>query len=99
MTAPPLLSHMDGDILVLTLNRPERLNALSEGLRIGLTEALEAAAADAAVAGVVVTGAGERAFSAGQDLDEAQAFTAETIGGHFRRLGRLYQAIRALPKV
>lgn len=98
MTAPPLLSRMDGDILVLTLNRPERLNALSEGLRIGLTEALEAAADDAAVAGVVVTGAGERAFSAGQDLDEAQAFTAETIGGHFRRLGRLYQAIRALPK-
>ncbi len=98
MTGASLLERLDGDILVLTLNRPNRLNALSEDMRIALTDALEAAATRADVAGVVLTGAGPRAFSAGQDLDEAQAFTAETIGGHFRRLGRLYQAIRALPK-
>lgn len=94
----PLLDRMDDDILVLTLNRPRRMNALSEGMRIALTEALEAAAGRDDVAGVILTGAGERAFSAGQDLDEAQAFTGATIGGHFRRLGRLYQAIRVLPK-
>lgn len=98
MTETPLLQRLDGDILILTLNRPSRLNALSEDLRIALTGALEAAADRGDVAGVVLTGAGERAFSAGQDLDEAQAFTAATIGGHFRRLGRLYQAIRVLPK-
>lgn len=95
---PPLLERLDDGVLILTLNRPRRLNALSEALRIGLTDALEAAAARDGVAGVVLTGAGDRAFSAGQDLDEAQAFTAATIGGHFRRLGRLYQAIRACPK-
>jgi len=98
MSEAEVLERLDGDILVLTINRPRRLNALSEAVRIGLTEALEGAVARDDVAGVVVTGAGDRAFSAGQDLDEAQAFTAETIGGHFRRLGRLYGAIRVLPK-
>ena len=98
MSELPLLEQLDGDILILRLNRPRRMNALSEDLRIALTDALEQAATRDDVSGVVLTGAGDRAFSAGQDLDEAQAFTAETIGGHFRRLGRLYQAIRALPK-
>ena len=98
MTAAPLLEVMDGDILILTINRPGRLNGLSEKVRITLTAALEGAALRDDVAGVVLTGAGDRAFSAGQDLDEAQSFTAETIGGHFRRLGRLYDAIRSLPK-
>jgi len=98
MNEASILERLEKDILVLTINRPSRMNALSESVRIGLTGALEAAARRDDVAGVVLTGAGPRAFSAGQDLDEAQAFSAETIGGHFRRLGRLYDAIRSLPK-
>ena len=53
----------------VSLNRPEKLNALSEGLVEELRAALRKAASDPAVKVVVVTGAG-RAFSAGYDLSE-----------------------------
>jgi enoyl-CoA hydratase/carnithine racemase len=56
-------------VRVLTLDRPEALNAFNEALYDALTDALAAAAADPAVAVVVLTGAG-RAFCAGTDLLE-----------------------------
>ena len=54
----------------LTLNRPEVLNALNTKLREELAEALDDARHDPEVAVVILTGAGERAFSAGMDLKE-----------------------------
>jgi len=62
----------DNRIRTLTLNRPDALNAFNEALYDATAEALNAAAEDAGVAVVVITGAG-RAFSAGQDLAEMQA--------------------------
>lgn len=59
-------------IRILTLNRPEALNAFNESLYDALTEALNDASDDPEVAVVVITGTG-RAFSAGQDLTEMQA--------------------------
>jgi enoyl-CoA hydratase/carnithine racemase len=59
-------------VRTLTLDRPEALNAFNEELYDATTEALLAAAADPAVAVVLITGNG-RAFSAGQDLIEMQA--------------------------
>ena len=94
----PVLTTRDGEIAIITLNRPHALNALDEPMREGLEAALLATKADPEVATVVLTGAGDRAFSAGQDLETARNFTADTIGDHFRRLGRLYQAIRDLDK-
>lgn len=98
MSGKAVSTHMEGEVLVLTLDRPEVLNALNDAMLDGVVEVMEAANADAQVTAVVMTGAGERAFSAGQDLEEAARLTAETVGGHFRRLGRLYQSIRALDK-
>jgi enoyl-CoA hydratase/carnithine racemase len=63
-----LLTRRDGHRLELTLNRPERRNALSGPLVQALREALEAADADPEVRLVVLTGAGEQAFCAGGDL-------------------------------
>ncbi len=60
-------------ICTLTLNRPERRNALSPPLLAGLAEALAAARADDAVRCVVLTGAGDRAFCAGGDLGGGMA--------------------------
>jgi enoyl-CoA hydratase/carnithine racemase len=62
-----LRSHTEGGVLTLTLNRPERRNAIDPALRDALAAALDAAATDAAVRGVVITGAGG-AFCAGGDL-------------------------------
>lgn len=69
MTETPLLSDLAGGVLTLTLNRPDRLNALSEGLHLALRAGLQRAHDDAAVRAVLITGAG-RAFCAGQDLGD-----------------------------
>ena len=52
----------------ITLNRPEALNAQSDGLRMELVDALEKASEDEEVFVVVITGSGEKAFSAGADV-------------------------------
>ena len=57
-------------IAVVTFNRPEAMNALSRALRNALRQAIQALDADAEVKVIVLTGAGERAFTAGLDLKE-----------------------------
>ncbi|UCD91887.1 MAG: enoyl-CoA hydratase/isomerase family protein [Methanobacteriota archaeon] len=60
----------DGKIAVVTVNRPEALNALNSEVLTGLKEAGEAALQDEDVLVVIVTGAGEKAFVAGADIKE-----------------------------
>ncbi|QOZ30205.1 crotonase/enoyl-CoA hydratase family protein [Bradyrhizobium sp. CCBAU 51753] len=69
MTAPILIEIGDG-IALITLNRPERLNALSFELIDQLMAALDRIEGDADIRAVILTGAGERAFSAGADIHE-----------------------------
>ncbi|MCV3273389.1 crotonase/enoyl-CoA hydratase family protein [Roseobacter sinensis] len=59
-----------GAIALLTLNRPEKLNALNYATNDRLLELLDAVEADPAIGAVVLTGAGDRAFSAGGDIHE-----------------------------
>lgn len=59
----------DTQVVVLTLNRPEARNALNDDLIAALLESVQQAAVDDAVRGIVLTGAGNRAFAAGADLD------------------------------
>jgi enoyl-CoA hydratase len=65
---PILLVEQRGQILVLTINRPERMNALSPELSDALIEAFVAGGADADVRAIVLTSVGDRAFCAGADL-------------------------------
>lgn len=67
-----LTTRREGRVLLLTLNRPERLNALTRDLHAQLAGALEDAAADLSVGAIVLTGAG-RAFCAGGDLRQPAA--------------------------
>jgi enoyl-CoA hydratase len=60
----------DGPVAVVTMNRPEAMNALSAALRTELAAAMEAVDADETIRAVVLTGAGSRAFTAGLDLKE-----------------------------
>ena len=70
MDAPLLLTEIDpAGYAVLTLNRPEAMNALSRGLMAALADAVDALEADPGVRVLVLTGAG-RAFCAGLDLKE-----------------------------
>ena len=69
------VERADG-IATVTLNRPEAMNALSRGLRAQLAQAMVELDADDRVRAVVLTGAGERAFTAGLDLKELGADTS-----------------------
>lgn len=65
-----LLVEKEDGIAVVTLNRPEAMNALSKALRSELYKAMTALDADPEVSVVILTGAGTRAFTAGLDLKE-----------------------------
>jgi 2-(1,2-epoxy-1,2-dihydrophenyl)acetyl-CoA isomerase len=67
---PPVLVSAQGPVRVLTLNRPAQLNSFTADMHALLLPALNAAAGDAAVRAVLITGAG-RGFCAGQDLNDA----------------------------
>jgi len=88
--------------VVITLNRPDRRNALSRELIAELTAAFERAAADSAVRCVILTGAGS-VFCAGMDLAELQESLdapaeASPVWDDALRLARLYDRIYTLPK-
>jgi len=98
-----LLSQLTEDgVLVLTLNRPEALNALSQEMIDGLSRALDRAEEDAAVRCVVITGAG-RGFCSGGDVramgrrdEETTASPADDCArweAQFRWLHRLHRRV------
>ena len=73
-----LTERLDG-AAVITLNRPDKLNALSFGLVRELDEALSEYEQDDAIKAVVLIGAGERAFSAGADIHEMAGLTSQEL--------------------
>ena len=87
------VERRDG-VLWLTIQREERRNAMSHGVLAAMGEAIDAAQADRSVRAIVVTGAGDKAFCAGADLQNAQAFTSDQSDptGHFARLLRRARA-------
>lgn len=89
-----------GPAAVLTIDRPDRRNALSRALIAQLAEAFARAAADDAVRAVVLTGNGP-AFCAGMDLDELRGTLgedADLVWHDASTLAALYEQIYALPK-
>jgi enoyl-CoA hydratase/carnithine racemase len=85
-------------VRVITLDRPEALNAFNEALYDATAEALIDAAVDPGVAVVVITGGGERAFSAGTDVIEMAArTTGEVENGRYGFPG-MVDVLAAFPK-
>ncbi|WP_088286163.1 enoyl-CoA hydratase-related protein [Ideonella sp. A 288] len=101
MSEPLVLITTDGPVRTLTLNRPAALNSFTGAMHGELLPALEAAAGDAAVRCVVITGAG-RGFCAGQDLNDPDMGSADggppDVGSVIDRLYRpLALRIRTMP--
>ena len=91
----PLLTRRDGGVHILSLNRPDRLNALTAELGRALSAALDAVEADPACRAVLLTGEG-RGFCAGQDLADAPPET--DLGAVLEQgLNPLIRRLRALP--
>ena len=87
-----------GAVGVLTLNKPEKLNAWDKEMRDDIVAALRAWDADDGVGAIVMTGAGERAFCAGQDFAEAHSFDAERAEAWIREWETFYGTLRRLKK-
>jgi len=93
-----LTVHIGNRVAVLTLDRPDRLNALSTGVADALREALDSLRADEDVRALVITGAG-RAFSAGADLTEIEACTtAYEFRAFVERLTTVFGELERFPK-
>jgi 2-(1,2-epoxy-1,2-dihydrophenyl)acetyl-CoA isomerase len=76
MDTPLVLTATQGAVRTITLNRPAALNSFTGAMHAQLLSALDAAADDAAVRALIVTGAG-RGFCAGQDLNDPEMAAAE----------------------
>ena len=103
MDSTPVIAALDSGVLTLTLNRPQRLNAMSNALIEAMNAQMARARDDAAIRAVLLTGAG-RGFCAGADLAgggtvDASAATAPDLGTNMDRLfNPLIRAMRSLPK-
>lgn len=93
------VTEMQGRVLVIRLNRPERYNAWITGMRDRMCDVLQEAANRDDVGSIVFTGTGERAFCAGQDLAETERFVeGKHVGDWITRLKRFYDLVRTMPK-
>lgn len=93
-----ILTHISDRVGVITLNRPEKLNAWNTPMRNEIVAALNAFDADENVAAIIMTGAGDRAFCAGQDLEEAKSFDVERSAEWMHEWESYYNTLRSLTK-
>ena len=85
-------------VALVILNRPEVLNAIDVEMRETLITLLAELNGDNAVRAIVITGAGERAFCSGQDLDETSRYGVGDVDAWLMRQHAMYAAVRDLNK-
>lgn len=99
MNTANLLVSVGGGVAKITINRPDKLNALNRETILELSETLDQLAADESVLVVIITGAGEKAFVAGADISEFAHFNLEqgkklSADGHVQ----LFDKVALMPK-
>jgi methylglutaconyl-CoA hydratase len=87
-----------GAIAIWTVDRPDRMNALGRATVTELGRLAKAARTDASIRAVVITGGGERAFSAGADLKERQSMNEDDVRAFLLVYKDAFGAIDSLPK-
>lgn len=92
-----ILIEKEGRTAILTINRPDKLNALNQQVRDEVLAALDEIAADDSVGVVVITGAGEKSFIAGADIGEFEGRTPFDQR-HAMRQPRIFDAMASFPK-
>jgi len=85
-------------VAIIILNRPEVLNAVNVAMRETLIGLLRELNSDDATRAIVITGAGERAFCSGQDLDETSKYGVDDVDAWLTRQHAMYGAVRDLDK-
>ena len=95
--AETLLVEREGRVAILTINRPDKLNALNQQVRDEMLEALNQLETDDSVGAIVITGAGEKSFIAGADIGEF-AGRSPMDQRHAMRWPRIFDAMATYPK-
>jgi enoyl-CoA hydratase len=98
MIDSPLLVADHGAVRVITVHRPEKLNALNAATLDALHAAFAAAAEDEAIRVVVLTGAGPKAFVAGADIAEMTTLSPVQARDFSLRGQRMMRAVETMPK-
>jgi len=98
MTETVVLKRLDGAVLTVTINRPDKLNALNQAVFSELTEVFNEAAADDSVRCVVLTGAGDKAFVAGADITELRAMDSDQAAEAVKVARKLMQNMEQMGK-
>jgi enoyl-CoA hydratase len=99
MTYHQIIADIKENILYITINRAEKLNALNKEVLLELADVIAFAAKNEEVRGVLITGAGEKAFVAGADISEFQNYTLAE-GKELAKIGQVnvFDAIENCPK-
>jgi enoyl-CoA hydratase len=94
-----IISEVKDQLLYLTINRPNKLNALNKQTLSELADAIASASENPEIRGVLITGAGEKAFVAGADISEFADYSGEQ-GEALARTGQesVFNAIEQCPK-
>jgi len=98
MSFETLLVERDGAIAVVTINRPKVLNALNSQTMRDLGRVMQELQQDEAVRAIVLTGAGERSFVAGADINELAVLSPGGFQRHARTGQSVFNAIERLGK-
>jgi enoyl-CoA hydratase len=98
MTYEMLQVERDGAVAVVTITRPKVLNALNMATLAELDQVVEELAADAAIRAVVLTGAGDKSFVAGADINELAVQTPVQGQAHAAAGQRVFDRIETLGK-
>jgi enoyl-CoA hydratase len=98
MSYENILTSLNNGILTITINRPDKLNALSQGVLSDLRAAVKEVYTNETIKAAIITGSGEKAFVAGADISEFQGLNAEN-GRKLAANGQeIFNAIEHSPK-
>ena len=95
--AETIIREQEGRVAIITINRPDKMNALNQQVGEEVMAALEEIATDDSVGAIVITGAGEKAFVAGADIGEFKGRTPFDQR-HAMRFPRIYDVMATSPK-
>lgn len=85
-------------VALVTLNNPTAMNAIHSDMRDAVIQAMSSLNSNSLVRAIVITGAEDRAFSAGQDLSEAAGFAPEEVPAWMDHQRRMFESLRGLDK-
>ncbi|SFE71011.1 enoyl-CoA hydratase-related protein [Alteribacillus iranensis] len=93
-----ILLEREGHLASITINRPERLNCFDYETLCELEETVEQIQTDRDIRMVLITGAGEKAFSAGADLKERRTLTEKEVRRNVNKIRTVFTMIEELPQ-